>query len=51
MIDQPVETLIRVAGIGKTVPNGASGLTILHDISFEVKGGEAVAMSASSPAR
>jgi putative ABC transport system ATP-binding protein len=44
MIDQSGEAIIRVAGIGKTVPNGATGLTILHDISFEVRAGEAVAI-------
>ena len=33
-----------VTGIGKTVPNGTSGLTILRDISFDVRGGEAVAI-------
>jgi putative ABC transport system ATP-binding protein len=44
MIDQVGETIIRAAGIGKTVPNGASGLTILSDISFDVRAGEAVAI-------
>src|SRR4051812_37461992 len=38
------ETLIKVAGIGKTVPSGGSGLTILSDISFDVRAGEAVAI-------
>jgi putative ABC transport system ATP-binding protein len=38
------DTIIRVEALGKTVPNGATGLTILHDISFEVRAGEAVAI-------
>jgi putative ABC transport system ATP-binding protein len=44
MIDQFGKTIIRAEGIGKTVPNGASGLTILSDISFDVRAGEAVAI-------
>ncbi|MGZ5717672.1 MAG: ABC transporter ATP-binding protein [Burkholderiales bacterium] len=44
MIDQFGQTIIRAVGIGKTVPNGASGLTILSDISFDVRAGEAVAI-------
>jgi putative ABC transport system ATP-binding protein len=44
MIDQFGKTIIRAVGIGKTVPNGASGLTILSDISFDVGAGEAVAI-------
>src|SRR4051812_37367985 len=36
--------IVRVAGLGKTVPNGSTGLTILHDISFEVRAAEAVAI-------
>jgi putative ABC transport system ATP-binding protein len=38
------DAIIRVEALGKTVPNGATGLTILRDISFEVRGGEAVAI-------
>ena len=33
-----------MAGLGKTVPAGSTGLTILHDISFAVRAGEAVAI-------
>jgi putative ABC transport system ATP-binding protein len=44
MIEQAGENIIRVAGVGKTVPNGTSGLTILQDISFSVRGGESVAI-------
>jgi putative ABC transport system ATP-binding protein len=44
MMDQSNEKIISVAGIGKTVPSGATGLTILHDISFDVRAGEAVAI-------
>ena len=44
MIESSGESIIRVAGIGKTVPNGGTGLTILSDISFEVTAGEAVAI-------
>jgi putative ABC transport system ATP-binding protein len=44
IIDRIGEPIIRAAGIGKTVPSGASGLTILRDISFEVRTGEAVAV-------
>jgi putative ABC transport system ATP-binding protein len=44
MIEQVGENIIRVAGVGKTVPNGATGLTILHDISFSVGSGESVAI-------
>jgi putative ABC transport system ATP-binding protein len=44
MMDQSNEKIISVAGIGKTVPSGAIGLTILHDISFDVRAGEAVAV-------
>ena len=44
MIEQVGESIIRVAGVGKTVPNGATGLTILQDISFSVGSGESVAI-------
>jgi putative ABC transport system ATP-binding protein len=39
-----VETIVRVEALGKTVPNGSTGLTILADVSFEVTAGEAVAI-------
>jgi putative ABC transport system ATP-binding protein len=38
------ETIVAVTGLGKTVPAPGHGLTILDDISFEVRGGEAVAI-------
>jgi putative ABC transport system ATP-binding protein len=41
---QSSEKIISVAGIGKTVPSGGNGLTILQDISFDVRAGEAVAI-------
>jgi putative ABC transport system ATP-binding protein len=44
MIDDSNDKIIRVAAVGKTVPNGSTGLTILRDISFEVRAGEAVAI-------
>jgi putative ABC transport system ATP-binding protein len=44
MADNCSDTIIRVEALGKTVPNGATGLTILRDISFEVRTGEAVAI-------
>ena len=47
MIEESIqrkESIIRVAGLGKTVPSGATGLTILRDISFSVEPGEAVAI-------
>lgn len=44
MADKSGETIILVEALGKTVPNGASGLTILYDISFEVAPGQAVAI-------
>ena len=36
--------IIRVDALGKTVPNGATGLTILEDISFDIDAAEAVAI-------
>jgi putative ABC transport system ATP-binding protein len=48
MSDQSNESIVRVAGIGKTVPNGGTGLTILQDISFDVRVGEAVAIVGAS---
>lgn len=44
MADHSSDTIIRVEALGKTVPNGATGLTILRDISFDVRAGEAVAV-------
>jgi putative ABC transport system ATP-binding protein len=44
MADKSVETIIRVETLGKTVPNGGTGLTILSDISFEIGAGESVAI-------
>jgi putative ABC transport system ATP-binding protein len=38
------ETIIRVEALGKTVPSAGTGLTILHDISFDIAKGEAVAI-------
>ena len=44
MAEKSVETIIRVETLGKTVPNGSTGLTILSDISFEIGAGESVAI-------
>jgi putative ABC transport system ATP-binding protein len=44
MSEKSAETIIRVETLGKTVPNGGTGLTILDDISFEIAAGEAVAI-------
>src|SRR5687768_8767730 len=44
MAENLSDTIIRVETLGKTVPNGATGLTILRDISFDVRAGEAVAI-------
>ena len=38
------EIIIRVAGLGKQVTTGDAELTILRDVSFEVRSGEAVAI-------
>jgi putative ABC transport system ATP-binding protein len=38
------DAIVRVDRIGKIVPNGGTGLTILHEISFAVRPGEAVAI-------
>jgi putative ABC transport system ATP-binding protein len=40
--------IVRAASLGKTVPNGATGLTILSDVSFQVRAGEAVAIVGAS---
>jgi putative ABC transport system ATP-binding protein len=42
------ETIVRAESLGKTVPNGATGLTILSDVSFHVQAGEAVAIVGAS---
>jgi putative ABC transport system ATP-binding protein len=42
------DTIVRAASLGKTVPNGATGLTILSDVSFEVQAGEAIAIVGAS---
>jgi putative ABC transport system ATP-binding protein len=44
MSDKSHETIIRVETLGKTVPSGGTGLTILTDISFAIEAGEAVAI-------
>ena len=41
-------TVIEVAGLGKDVPSGDGRLTILHEISFAVTAGEAVAIVGAS---
>ena len=41
-------TVIEVAGLGKDVPSGNGRLTILHEISFAVTAGEAVAIVGAS---
>ncbi|MBI3045776.1 MAG: ABC transporter ATP-binding protein [Betaproteobacteria bacterium] len=38
------QTIIRASGLGKQVITGGGGLTILSDVSFEVRAGEAVAI-------
>ena len=45
MADKPV---VEVAGLGKTVDNGGTPLTILQDISFAVMPGETVAIIGAS---
>ncbi len=44
MVERSVETLLQVKALGKTVPNGSTGLTILDSVSFDVYAGEAVAI-------
>jgi putative ABC transport system ATP-binding protein len=48
MGDAARDMIVRSDALGKTVPNGASGLTILHDVSFTVRSGEAVAIVGAS---
>ena len=40
--------VIAASGLTKAVPNGATDLTILHDVTFEVHAGETVAIVGSS---
>src|SRR5574343_759207 len=42
------EPVIEVVGLGKTVANGGTPLTILQDISFSVMPGESVAIVGAS---
>ena len=42
------DTVIDVAALGKVVPSGEGTLTILHEISFAVSSGEAVAIVGAS---
>ena len=44
MADKSQGTIIRVETLGKIVPSGGTGLTILSDISFAIHAGEAVAV-------
>jgi putative ABC transport system ATP-binding protein len=48
MGDAARDIIVRTDALGKTVPNGASGLTILHDVGFTVRSGEAVAIVGAS---
>ncbi len=44
VLDASAQTLIRVSALGKQVTTGDAELTILSDVSFEVRAGEAVAI-------
>ena len=44
MSDNPERDIIRVAGLGKQVSTGNLELTILADVSFRIRAGEAVAV-------
>ena len=48
MANTVTNTVIEVAGLGKDVPSGDGRLTILHEISFAVTAGEAVAIVGAS---
>jgi putative ABC transport system ATP-binding protein len=42
--DNRAPVIVRATGLGKQVTTGASQLTILQDVSFEIRAGEAVAI-------
>lgn len=44
MLNSLAQTIIKASGLGKQVTTGDSELTILSDVSFEVRAGEAVAI-------
>jgi len=44
MLNSLAQTIIKASGIGKQVTTGAAVLTILSDVSFEVRAGEAIAI-------
>jgi putative ABC transport system ATP-binding protein len=44
MLNNPEIPIIKAAGLGKQVSTGDTELTILADVSFEVRGGESVAV-------
>jgi len=44
MPDNPAQTIIRASKLGKQVTTGGDALTILSDVSFEVRSGDAVAI-------
>jgi len=48
MTEQSPKPMVRVAQLGKQVTTGDSVLTILHDVSFSVSAGEAVAIVGAS---
>jgi putative ABC transport system ATP-binding protein len=48
MGESVAEPMVRVAGLGKDVPNGDAPLVILHDVSFTIAAGETVAIVGAS---
>jgi len=48
MTEESPKPIVRVAQLGKKVTTGDSALTILHDVSFTVNAGEAVAIVGAS---
>jgi predicted ABC-type transport system involved in lysophospholipase L1 biosynthesis ATPase subunit len=48
MTDESPKPMVRVTQLGKQVTTGDSTLTILHDVSFNVNAGEAVAVVGAS---
>ncbi|HEU5282907.1 MAG TPA: ABC transporter ATP-binding protein [Burkholderiales bacterium] len=48
MLNRLAHTIIKTSGLGKQVTTGATELTILSDVSFEVRSGEAVAIAGVS---